>query len=194
MPAGRGLRSSALEILLLLGFFVMAAGAQNLNSMNIFAGYSFTGTNVFSQHANLNGWNLSLEKRYLPFFGMVLDFSGHYGSTGILDTDCTTTSPTGCLVNSTVSEHLFQFGVRGGYAAPRFRPFAQLLFGAAVIDQNGPGVSNLRSSFAETFGAGIDFRINRRLAWRLDADMVQTGSFVSRNSSLRASTGLVAHF
>ncbi len=171
------------------------ASAQSLNASNIFAGYSFTQASVFSgQHPNLDGWNVSLEKRYFPYLSIVLDFSGHYGSTGILRSDCTTTLPSGCLVNSSVNEHLFQFGVRGGYAGHRFRPFGEILFGAAVIDQNGPGVTDRRSVLAETFGGGMDVRIRGRFAWRLDAGMVQTGAFVSQNRSVRASTGLVVHF
>jgi hypothetical protein len=173
----------------------MPAGAQSLNSNNIFGGYSFTQANVFSgQHPNLNGWNASLEKRYFPSFGVVLDLSGHYGSTGILKPDCATTVPSGCLVNSSVNEHLFQFGVRAGYAAHRFRPYAEILFGAAVIDQNGPGVVDRRSVLAETFGGGVDLRLHERLAWRLEAGMVQTGAFVAQSRSLQASTGLVIHF
>jgi hypothetical protein len=192
-------RNSALEIILscLLATILLAtpAGAQSLNSNNIFGGYSFTHTNVFSgQHPDLNGWNVSLEKRYFPSFGIVLDLSGHYGSTGILKSDCTTTLPSGCLVNSSVNEHLFQFGVRAGYAAHRFRPFGEILFGAAVIDQNGPGVTDRRSVLAETLGGGIDIRIGGRLAWRLDAGMVQTGAFTARSRSVRAATGVVVHF
>lgn len=192
-PSGL-LRKSALEIIFSCLLATMA-GAQSLNSNNVFAGYSFTEANVFSgQHPKLNGWNVSLEKRYFPSFGIVLDLSGHYGSTGILKPDCTTTLPSGCLVNSSVNEYLFQFGVRAGYAGRRFRPFGEILFGAAVIDQNGQAVADRRSVLAETFGGGIDVRIRRRLAWRLDAGMVQTGPFVAQSRSLRASSGLVVHF
>jgi hypothetical protein len=192
-------RNSALTIIFwcFLGTILRAtpAGAQSLNSNNFFAGYSYTQANVFSgQHPDLNGWNVSLEKRYFPSFGIVLDASGHYGPADIIRANCTATVPSGCLVNSSVNEHLFQFGVRAGYAAERFRPFGEILFGAAVIDQNGPGVTDRKSVLAETLGGGVDLRIYRRLAWRLEADLVQTGSFVPQNRSLRASTGLAIHF
>lgn len=172
-----------------------AASAQNLSSSNVFAGYSFIGANLSSgQHANLNGWKVSAEKKYLPFFGIVADFSGHYGSKDLPLNSCTGSSQAQCLVSSSVSEHYFQAGVRGSYATERIRPFFELLFGAVHISESGPGLSNSNNSFVETLAAGLDGRITRRLGWRADAGLVKTGSFFFQQNSVRASTGLVFYF
>jgi hypothetical protein len=172
-----------------------AASAQSLSSNNIFAGYSFIGANLFSgEHANLNGWSASAEKKFLPFFGVVADFSGHYGSKGLPAGNCASHSPAECLVSTSVSEHYFQFGVRGSYATARVRPYAELLFGAVRTSESGVGSSDSKTSFAETLAAGIDTRVTRLLGWRLEAGLVKNGTFTSQQNNLRASTGLVLRF
>ncbi len=59
---------------------------------NIFVGYSYSGGDVFvhssalqpaSHNANLNGWEGSLEGKFLPWIGLVADLSGHYGSQSV---------------------------------------------------------------------------------------------------------------
>jgi Outer membrane protein beta-barrel domain len=172
-----------------------AAPAQSLSSNNVFLGYSFIGANLFSGgHANLNGWNASAEKKFLPFFGVVADFSGHYGSKGLPPGNCAGNSQAECLVNSSVSEHYFQFGVRGSYATARVRPYAELLFGAVRTSESGVGLSDSKTSFAETLAAGLDTRVTRLLGWRVEAGLVKSGTFYSQQNSLRASTGLVLRF
>jgi hypothetical protein len=181
-------------ILFLFSLVASAASGQSLNTSNIFAGYSFAGANLFSgQHANLNGWNISGEKKYLPFFGFVVDASGHYGSTDIPAVACNGAKPA-CQVHSGVRENLFQFGLRGSYSTKRIRPFAEFLVGAALIKESGPGVSNSRTDFVETLAAGVDLRITRHFGWRTDGGLLQTGSFTTSQHSVRASTGVVYFF
>jgi len=173
-----------------------SASAQSLSSSNIFAGYSFLGANLYTgQHANMNGWTLSAEKKYLPFFGVVADFSGHYGAAAV-PVSCAVDAVQGgsCMANASVSEHYFQGGIRGSYATKRVRPFAEFLVGAVHISESGAAVGNSRNTFCETLAAGLDFRIAQRLGWRTDADFVKSGSFVSQQNSVRASTGLVFLF
>jgi hypothetical protein len=176
-------------------WFVSGASAQSLSSSNAFVGYSFIAANLFSgEHANLNGWNVSAEKKYLPFFGVVADFSGHYSSKELPASSCAGSSQAQCLVNSNVSEHYFQAGIRGSYAVAKVRPFAELLIGAVHTAETGPGLSNSKTVLEETLAAGLDYRLTRLLGWRLNAGWVETGSFTSRQNSVRASTGLVLRF
>jgi hypothetical protein len=178
-----------------LSWCLHTASAQSLSSSNVFAGYSFIGANLFTgQHANLNGWNLSAEKKYLPFFGVVADFSGHYGSKALSGGNCSGSSQASCLINSNVSEHYFQFGIRGSYATTWVRPFAEVLFGAVHTAESGPGLSRTQNSFAETLAAGLDTRVSRLLSWRIDAGLIKSGTFNSQQNNLRASTGLVLRF
>jgi hypothetical protein len=74
------------------------------------------------------------------------------------------------------------------------RPFAELLIGAVHTAETGPGLSNSKTVLEETLAAGLDYRLTRLLGWRLDAGWVETGSFTSRQNSVRASTGLVLRF
>jgi len=170
--------------------------AQSLSSSNVFVGYSFVGANLYTgQHANLNGWNLTGEKKFLPFFGVLADFSGHYGSTDIPSSGpCAAGSPAGCPVNSSISEYYFQGGIRGSYATKWVRPYADLLLGAVRITESGSGAEVSKNGFEATLGAGLDVRIAKRFAWRIDGGYVRTGSFVAQQNSLRASTGPVFLF
>jgi hypothetical protein len=176
-------------LLLLVG----AAPAQNINQSNVFVGYSFFADNLFSgQHANLNGWDISAEKKYLPFFGLVGDVSGVYGSKDL--PGGTTCGASGCVVHSSISQYTFNVGIRGSYATNTVRPFAEAMFGEAHTTEYGSGLSNTNNGFDALLGGGIDCRITQRLGCRVDVDYIVTGSFVVRHNSIRASSGLVFRF
>jgi Outer membrane protein beta-barrel domain len=176
--------------------FAQNLSSEGLSSSNVFVGYSFIGANLFSgEHANLNGWNVSGEKKYLPYFGVIADFAGLYGSKLLPPNGSCGGGPQSiCLVHSSVSEYSFQAGIRGSYAAPKFRPFAELLFGAVHTDESGNGLSSPNNSFAATLGAGVDCRLTHMLGCRVVVDYLVTGSFNARQNSIRASTGLVVRF
>ncbi len=174
-----------------------AAAAQNLNSNNIFAGYSFLADNLISgQHANLNGWNVSAEKKYLPFFGVVGDFAGFYGSAGPPSAAyCATIPASRCLAHSTVSQYTFSVGIRGSYGTTTVRPFGEALFGEVHTSESGLGISNVANNFSATLGMGVDCRLTRMLGCRLVVDYIVTGNFtIARQNSIRAATGLVFRF
>jgi hypothetical protein len=177
------------------GAFAQTSSSNSLTASNAFVGYSFLGANLYTgQHANLSGWNVSAEKKYLPFFGVVADFSGHYGSKDLLPNGCAGSAQAQCLIPSSVSEHYFQAGVRGSYATARLRPFAEFLIGAVHTTESGTGLSNSKTVLEETLAFGIDYRLTHRLGWRLDGGWVETGSFTTRQNSVRGSTGLVVRF
>jgi hypothetical protein len=123
--------------------------------------------------ANLNGWNASVEKQYLRYFGAVADFSGQYGG---------------------VSQRNFLFGVRGGASIGRFRPFAEALFGAVHVQEKGLATSRSETSFAEALGVGIDFRLMRLLSWRIQADEIKTELTGFEQQNVRVSSGVAVRF
>jgi hypothetical protein len=123
--------------------------------------------------SNLGGWNLSLEKKYLRYFGAVADFSGAYGGAGQTD---------------------FLFGIRGGASIGRFRPFAQVLFGAVHARENRTAVLKADTTFAEDLGVGIDFRLTRLLGWRFQTDELKTGSPAFERYNVRVSSGMAIRF
>jgi hypothetical protein len=186
---------------LLACFFLCLVGVasaqslvQNPNPSNIFVGYSFFGANLFTgQHADLNGWGISGEKKYLPFFGVVGDVTGVYGSKDLPGSSCSATSAA-CLVHSSVSVYTFDLGIRGSYAAKTVRPFAEALFGEIHTTEYGTGLSNTNNGFNATLGAGLDCRVTRLLGCRVDVDYIVNGNFNVRHNSIRASSGLVFRF
>jgi hypothetical protein len=171
------------------------AAAQSTNSSNVFGGYSFEGANLFSgQHANLSGWNVSLEGKHRRFVGVVGDVSGHYGSANVFNPACGHISQPGCFPNNRVSQFYFQGGVRGSFEIGKIRPYAEALVGGDYTIETALGVSTTRISFAGTLAAGLDYRITRRFGWRLEVGWVGSGSTASRQNCVRASTGLVVGF
>ncbi len=77
------MRVFAGAVLFLLCF--LDTGFAQIPKANIFIGYSYLSADVpnTSTRRNLNGWEASLEGKVLPFLGLVVDGSGHYGTTQI---------------------------------------------------------------------------------------------------------------
>ena len=179
-------------ILFALSLFAAPALAQIPTSGNVFFGYSYYNTN-FSNigRANLNGWEGSLEKKIFPGVGIVADFSGHYGSQSYVSPSnaCALGSP--CPSGYNIHAFEGMFGPRFSASLGKFRPFAEFEFGFGHASVNGI-VSD--TSFAAASGGGLDYRIIRPIALRLQADFVSTHLFNMYQSSLRLSTGLVVRF
>ena len=174
--------------------------AQSSSGGNVFAGYAHVNADVVAgSRTNLNGWNLSVEKKILPYFGVVADFSGFRGSqilpasvicpgSGSSTGNCT-------AVSGNVGEELFLFGLRGSATLGRLRPFAQAMVGATHVSENGAGFSTSDAEFSDTLGGGFDFRLISRFSWRVQADYVRTApNFSDIHHSVRLSTGAVIRF
>jgi len=70
---------------MLLSITAVLSAQETTPSVEVFGGYSYAnaGNPSFgSQRVNLNGWNSSLAVNFNRTFGIVGDFSGHYGSSG----------------------------------------------------------------------------------------------------------------
>jgi hypothetical protein len=158
------------------------------NHGNIFLGYTHLGPShceviysatytacdpLSSVSSNLGGWNTSVEKMYLRYFGAVADFSGQYGGVG---------------------QNNFLFGIRGGSWVGRLRPYANALFGAVREHGNTSAGFMSDTTFAEDLGLGIDFRFMRRLSWRSQIDELKTGSTDFKRYNVRASSGVAMRF
>ena len=185
------------------------ATAQVPTAGNVFFGYSYMRSNVNASPSvagfftdsgsnNLNGWNGSLEGKFLPYIGLVADINGTYGSQGFtLNCEAIPSPPCVPASGSLDSKlYTFLFGPRLSFSVGRVRPFAEALFGAGHIsnDANVSGFSSSDTSFATAVGGGVDFKLVPAVAWRFQGDYVQTRFFSDTQNNFRFSTGIVLHF
>jgi opacity protein-like surface antigen len=168
------------------------AAAQIPTSGNVFIGYSFQNVssstlNLNLDRANLQGWEASLEGKLFPVLGIVADFSGHYGSESFPE------AVPGGIENASVSAHELEvmFGPRVSISVGKFRPFAEVEVGVGHVNTNGLGSD---TSFASAAGGGIDYRIIKPVAVRLQGDWVGTRFFGTTQNDFRLSTGVVLRF
>jgi opacity protein-like surface antigen len=192
-------------ISLVLFLFAGLANAQ-VPSGNVFFGYSYENTNsqTFGPNLitstvtrpNLKGWEASFEGKMVPWIGIVAwigivgDVSGHYGTQSF-----TQFTPAGPIkVNVTGHEQEYLAGLRFSVPIGSFTPFAEGLAGVAHIHTGGstPGPSN--TSFATAVGGGIDYRLFRPVAVRVEGDYLHTKFFNAGQNNLRLSAGIVLRF
>lgn len=179
------------------GLFVFSglAVAQIPTSGNIFVGYSYENTSWKGIDSglgrpNLNGWEASLEGKVFPHLGIVTDFSGHYGSESI-----SFPGPSGIQrVSVTGHEWELLFGPRLSVPVGKFTPFAEGLFGLAHIHNGGDLPSSANTSFATGFGGGLDYKLIKFFALRLEVDYIKTRFYDTTQNNLRLSPGLVFRF
>ena len=178
-----------------LFLFIGLAAAQIPTSGNVFLGYSFENTNWSGldstlNRPNLQGWEASLEGKVFPHLGIVTDFNGHYGSQSF-----TEPTPNGLqTVNVTGHEWEALFGPRLSVPVGKVTPFAEVMVGIAHIKNGGDFPSSSNTSFATALGGGIDYRLVRLIALRLESDYLRTRFFNTTQNNLRLSTGIVIRF
>jgi opacity protein-like surface antigen len=169
-------------------------------SGNIFLGYSYSRGNVFSQDvllqppsrtANFNGWEASIEGKFLPFIGVVADVSQSYGSQSFSLCGPSAQCIAGQKVNSRVLTAMI--GARASFSVKKFTPFAHALFGAAHISDSH-AASNSDTSFATAIGGGLDYKFVKGVAWRFQGDELHTHFFGGGQNNFRFATGLVLRF
>ena len=160
-------------LVLFLTMLACAASAQIPTKGNVFFGYSYNRAEIVSNDAtNLNGWDASLEGKFLPWVGIVGDFGGTYGHN--------------------ITEHNFLFGPRVSVEVNRYRPFAELMIGASHISLGKGGPSD--TSFGNAVGGGLDYRVAGPVAVRGQLDWIHTRFFGNGQNDIRFSTGIVVHF
>jgi opacity protein-like surface antigen len=164
------------------------AAAQIPTSGNVFFGYSYYNANV-GRRTSFNGWNGSIEGKFLPFIGIVADFSGYYGSQNF--TTCTTPILDCVIINNNLTQHNYLFGPRASFSIGKIRPFAEVMIGAGHVHVNGGGSD---TAFATAVGGGVDYKFFHLLGLRLEGDYIHTDLFNIPQNNVRISTGLALHF
>jgi opacity protein-like surface antigen len=183
----------AIVIVFLLFSLAGLAAAQIPTAGNVFVGYSYQSADSSAlnisggDRVNMNGWRASLEGKLFPLLGIVTDFSGHYGSQ-----TATALTPIGSVTgNVTGHEFDVMFGPRVGVSVGKFRPFGEFEIGVGHMNTN---VAGSDTSFATALGGGLDYKIVRIAALRLEGDYVTTRFFGTTQNNFRLSTGLVLRF
>jgi hypothetical protein len=189
---------------LAVGFLLLFAtlASAQLPGGNVYVGYSFVRADIptntilatTSGSTNFSGWNGSLELKFLPWVGGVADFGGNYGTQHInLNCEVIVPCPTTSF-NANLNLHTYLFGPRVSVPIGRVTPFAHALFGLAQTGGHALSFSESDSSFSTALGGGIDYRLIRPIAWRLQGDLLHTRFFGSTQNNFRFSTGLVLRF
>lgn len=198
--------------LVVVAFLCAGAAYAQAPGGNIFLGYSYAGGDIFSNNcgapcsggigflqppsrsAGFNGFEGSLEGKFLPWIGLVADLSRHYGSADfnqVCNVGPPACTPGRVRVNSKLSTVMF--GPRVSVPIGRFTPFAHALLGVSHISDSG-GASNSDTAFATAIGGGLDYKLIKGLAWRFQGDELHTRFFSSTQDHFRFSTGIVFRF
>jgi hypothetical protein len=182
--------------LALLFFFTLlislSAWAQIPTKGNAFFGYSYANTAISQgDSGSLNGWDASLEGKLFPWVGLVVDIDGHYGSRGYV-INC---PGIGCpiVASANIAEHNFIFGPRVSVTVSRFRPFGEVLIGAAHVNRSN-GISDSDTSFANALGGGLDYKVFGPLWARGQLDWVETRFYSATQNGVRLNFGIALHF
>ena len=152
----------------------------------VFGGYSyFRATDPAT--INLNGWNGSITGNLNDWFGVVGDFSGHYGSPSIFGFGIP-------LVD--VNQHSFLFGPRISYRGnDTVIPFGHFLVGVSRASAGAFNLSLSDTALAAALGGGVDIKLNDSMAIRaVQADYLMTRFVDQRQDNLRLSFGVVFRF
>jgi len=182
-------RSRLIGVLLFLTLLCAwsSPAAAQVPKGNVFFGYSYGSADLnHNNRSSLNGWEGSLEGKFLPFIGIVADVNGLYGTNNF---------PSSTQVfHVDAHEYNYLFGPRVSFSVARVRPFAHALFGASRVNVSAPGYSASDTSFAEALGGGLDFKLIPLVAWRFQGDYLQTRFFGNTQNNGRFSTGIVLNF
>ncbi len=158
------------------------AWAQIPTKGNVFFGYSYDRTPIASNDtSNLNGWEATLEGKFLPWIGLVVDVDGHYGSHNFDGT------------NADITAHNVLFGPRVSVQVKRFRPFAEFLAGVGHISRSN-GISDSDTSFTDGVGGGLDYRLFGPVTLRGQLDWINTRFYGEGQNGVRFTTGIAFHF
>ncbi len=131
-----------------------------------------------------------MEGKVFPHIGIVTDLSGHYGSQTY-----TAATPNGLeTVKATGHELEVMFGPRLSIPVGKFTPFGEAMVGVGHMTTGGSGGGPSDYAFATALGGGIDYRLIRLVALRLEGDYVTTRFFGATQNNIRISTGIVVRF
>jgi hypothetical protein len=121
--------------------------------------------------ASLNGWEASASVRLFHWLRAVGDVGGGYGTIPVVFSSTFGSEQ----LNVNTNLHTYLFGPRASVSVGRLTPERD-------------------SGFAFDLGGGVDFRLLSRMAWRVQADYLQTKLFSSTQHDPRLGTGIVLRF
>jgi outer membrane protein with beta-barrel domain len=166
-----------LWVICLVVFAYLPAAAQDTPKVEVFGGYSWAG-------GNFHGWNTSVTGNLSKSFGLVADFSGHYGSEVdgpiFVDEDA----------------HSFLFGPRFSHRGKRLTPFAYALFGVTRFHESatisGQRLSDADTGFSSALGGGLDVAVSKHVAIRaFQLDYFRLNFFGEAHNRGRLAFGIV---
>jgi hypothetical protein len=178
-------RRTTVFIVFFLALVILSPGivvAQEAPRFDVFGGFSYkrfdSRTIGYPDSSNLYGWNVEGTGQITMKIGVVLDFSGHYGSE--------------------LSAYNFLIGPQYTWRRDKSRFFVHGLFGKA--DNRVNIVQPTRNGFASVGralggGGGFDWDLSPRITIRVvQADYLNGSTFHTTQGDIRVSTGLVFHF
>jgi hypothetical protein len=183
--------------------FTIIAPAQIPTGGNVFLGYSYSQGEAFTSNRNgvlvpplagagMQGWDASAEGKFLPWIGAVVDFDWHYGGHDF--NPCGSVPCGRKTFHLNASRHTVLFGPRASMSVGRYTPFAEFLLGFAHQTDSGGGISNADTTFATAIGGGLDYKLIKGVAWRVQGDSIHTSFFGHGENDFRISTGIVFRF
>lgn len=169
----------ALSFMCLVMLAPLPAMSQEVPKAEVFGGYSWAG-------GNFHGWNASVTGNINRRFGIVADFSGHYGSE----------LEGSILVKQRA--HSFLFGPRVSFRGKRLNPFVYALLGATRFEESatisGQRLSHSDTGFSSALGAGLDVKVNDRVYVRaFQIDYFRPNFFGEAHNRGRLAFGVVLH-
>ena len=203
-----------------LMLFVSGAKAQDYPRVEVFGGYSYGNvgpTAAIGEGRNsVNGWNASVNANVNRWLGLASEIGGEYGDFHFTapapPIACGTTTPCTIDTKGTDKYHNFLFGPQFTLRREKVSPFGHFLIGGSHVNETAtitipvppspifpiaPNTFTLRTSstnFAFATGGGADFKLTQRIAWRVQADYLQTQINRHTQNDVRLVTGLVFRF
>ena len=88
------------------------------------------------------------------------------------------------------------FGPQVSVSVGKITPFAHILGGISHITVGSTSLtpSSSDTSFGDAIGGGFDYKLIPTIAWRVQADLVQTRFFSNNQNNFRLATGIAFHF
>ncbi len=171
---------SALTFIFLL-ILSSVAIAQEYPKAELFGGYSYLRTDseevdlvagnqvtTTRRHgANLNGFIISANYNPAKWLGIVIDFSGHYGS---VDNTIIVPGTLNATFGVRTNIHTLLAGPQLAWRGDHTTFFVRALAGVGFLDQsltlNGQKIADDRTAFAAAAGGGVDIKLTDRISWR----------------------------
>lgn len=189
-------RAAGLAVIVLLSCLLLQS--QQTPKVEVFGGYALAivddrAPGFIPERFLHNGWTGAVNYNFSKNIGFVSDFGGYYGTHDF-------------FLNVSVPSrlHTFMFGPQVSEQFKSFTPFGHFLIGVARVtdDFNPPPVAPFVSppppvsgkGFAFAFGGGVDTRISDLVAWRVQADYLNTSLFKQKWDNARFATGVVFRF